>query len=49
VLEPEAAAMFCQKQILDIEQNDSNEVTSHYLVVGCGGGTVDIAAHKLIN
>ena len=47
MLEPEAAAMFCQKQILDIEQNDSNEVTSHYLVVDCGGGTVDIAAHKL--
>ena len=47
MLEPEAAAMFCQQQILDMKQNDSNELTSHYLVVDCGGGTVDIAAHKL--
>ena len=39
--------MFCQKQILDAPQDTSNELTSHYLVVDCGGGTVDIAAHKL--
>lgn len=50
MLEPEAAAMFCQKEILDVPQdtiNTSDEITSHYLVVDCGGGTVDIAAHKL--
>ena len=46
VLEPEAAAMFCQQQILDAPQ-DASELTCHYLVVDCGGGTVDIAAHKL--
>ena len=47
VLEPEAAAMFCQQQILDAPQDASSELTCHYLVVDCGGGTVDIAAHKL--
>ena len=71
VLEPEAAAMFCQKEILDAIQDNSNklgtssdqntdsdldiiskldignELISHYLVVDCGGGTVDIVAHKL--
>ena len=65
VLEPEAAAMFCQKEILDATQDksnklgtsskldissqldSSNELISHYLVVDCGGGTVDIVAHKL--
>ena len=38
--------MHCQKEILNIKAQDS-EVISHYLVVDCGGGTVDIAAHKL--
>ena len=38
--------MFCQQQILDAPQ-DASELTCHYLVVDCGGGTVDIAAHKL--
>ena len=47
VLEPEAAAMFCQQQILGAPQDASSELTCHYLVVDCGGGTVDIAAHKL--
>lgn len=47
MLEPEAAAMFCQQEILDAPQTPDNELTSHYLVVDCGGGTVDIAAHKL--
>ena len=39
--------MFCQQQILGTRQNNSYELISHYLVVDCGGGTVDIAAHKL--
>ena len=47
MLEPEAAAMFCQQEILDAPQTVDDELTSHYLVVDCGGGTVDIAAHKL--
>jgi len=46
VLEPEAAALYCQKEILNFEAKDS-DVTSHYLVVDCGGGTLDMAAHKL--
>ena len=49
MLEPEAAAMFCQQEILNTPdpQTADDELTSHYLVVDCGGGTVDIAAHKL--
>ena len=45
-MEPEAAALYCQKEILNTEAKDA-EVTSHYLVVDCGGGTLDMAAHKL--
>ena len=50
VLEPEAAAMSCQKEILNIETSQSaikQNRTHCYLVVDCGGGTIDIAAHKL--
>ena len=45
-MEPEAAALYCQREILNVEAKDG-EVTSHYLVVDCGGGTLDMAAHKL--
>lgn len=47
MLEPEAAALYCQKEILDASKSTSDELISHYLVVDCGGGTVDIVAHKL--
>ena len=40
--EPEAAALFTQYDFL---QSDAQFC---YLVVDCGGGTVDIAAHKII-
>ena len=44
--------MFCQQEILKApldtsKMQDNCELISHYLVVDCGGGTVDIAAHKL--
>jgi len=45
-LEPEAAAIFCEKEILAIKK-DSMESQADYLIVDCGGGTVDIAAHRL--
>ena len=45
VYEPEAAALFCQYDFLK-QQHFSNYEKS-YLVVDCGGGTVDIAAHKM--
>ena len=47
-LEPEAAAIYCQKEFALIERahNVKND-SCHYLIVDCGGGTVDIAAHKL--
>ena len=45
VYEPEAAALFSQYDFLK-QQHFSNYEKS-YLVVDCGGGTVDIAAHKM--
>ena len=50
MLESEAAAMFCQQQIFDQSHLDqiSGDITSHYLMVDCGGKTVKITAHKLI-
>lgn len=47
-LEPEAAAIYCQKEFALIERAHNVKNNScHYLIVDCGGGTVDIAAHKL--
>ena len=48
VLEPEAAAAFCLREIRSIStsQSTSDEV-NHYLLADCGGGTIDIVAHKL--
>lgn len=42
-LEPEVASLYC---IGEIEKSLPNEKAGHHLVVDCGGGTVDIAAHK---
>ena len=44
-LEPEAAAIFCEKEILAVKKGDID--TTDYLIADCGGGTVDIAAHRL--
>ena len=44
VYEPEAAALFSQCDFLRDKQSFSELC---YLVVDCGGGTVDIAAHKM--
>ena len=45
VYEPEAAALFCQYDFL--KQQNLYDYEKSYLVVDCGGGTVDIAAHKM--
>ena len=45
VYEPEAAALFCQYDFL--KQQHLCDYERSYLVVDCGGGTVDIAAHKM--
>ncbi|XP_062588728.1 heat shock 70 kDa protein 12A-like [Saccostrea cucullata] len=50
-LEPEAAAIFC-KQIALSKENDETEVRAYqpgkkYMVVDCGGGTVDVTAHEV--
>ena len=45
-LEPEAAAIFCEKEILAVNKGVMKK-EADYLIVDCGGGTVDIAAHRL--
>ena len=42
-MEPEAAALSCLRDLINIKQ----VTEASYLVVDCGGGTVDIAAHKM--
>ena len=44
-LEPESAAIWCKKKIDTAQRND----VETYLVVDCGGGTVDIATHGISN
>ena len=42
--------MFCQKELLSISTSQDSTVQSkpvHYLVADCGGGTLDMAAHKM--
>ena len=47
-LEPEAAAIHCEKQFSLIPQAPgAGPVKRYYLIADCGGGTVDIAGHKL--
>ena len=43
-MEPEAAALHCilQKDLLLTPQ-----IVKSYLIVDCGGGTIDIVAHKM--
>jgi len=44
-LEPEAASLYCINNMEELVK-DSDE--GHHLVVDCGGGTVDIVAHKWV-
>jgi len=47
-LEPEAAAIHCEKEFSLIPQAaGAGSEKSYYLIADCGGGTVDIAVHKL--
>ena len=48
-LEPESAAIECKKAILTAQKDKSgtNDV-ENYLIVDCGGGTVDIATHGIV-
>ncbi len=49
-LEPESAAINCMKKILVAQKNENgtNKV-ENYLIVDCGGGTIDIATHGIVN
>ena len=42
-LEPEAAALSCLQELINVKK----VTEASYLVVDCGGGTIDIAAHKM--
>ena len=42
-LEPEAASLYC---IGNIEELLEESASGHHLVVDCGGGTVDVVAHR---
>ncbi|OKH41616.1 chaperone protein [Calothrix sp. HK-06] len=43
VLEPEAAALYCQEK----DKSDL-EPGTRFMIVDCGGGTVDITAHEVV-
>ena len=51
-LEPESAAIFCQnmsqRQAALFCRADTPSITTSYLIVDIGGGTVDISAHRLM-
>lgn len=42
-LEPEAAALYCRHDKKELQFKKGTK----YMVVDCGGGTVDIAVHKI--
>ena len=58
-LEPEAASIFCRKsrysQLQDATSADESRVEetltigSQYMVVDCGGGTVDVTIHEVLS
>ncbi|KAK7879794.1 hypothetical protein WMY93_033536 [Mugilogobius chulae] len=54
-LEPEAASVWCKKLPSDgfiTDEHDRNALQqtpgTHYIVVDCGGGTIDITLHKVL-
>ena len=53
-LEPEVASLYCIKEMEKSQTNETREesqtkqTSGQHLVVDCGGGTVDIAAHKWV-
>ncbi len=49
-LEPESAAIECKKAIMTAQRDErgTNDV-KNYLIVDCGGGTVDIATHGIVS
>lgn len=51
VLEPEAAALFCRHQLLEVTQHISLRKLSpgtKYILADLGGGTADICAHEIL-
>jgi len=57
-LEPEAASIFCRKLRLSQVQGDLKDdltveetltIGNQYMVVDCGGGTVDVTIHEVLS
>ncbi len=49
-LEPESAAIECKKAIMTAQRDErGTNAVKNYLIVDCGGGTVDIATHGIIS
>ncbi|CAG8645693.1 hypothetical protein GLOIN_2v1881585 [Rhizophagus irregularis DAOM 181602=DAOM 197198] len=44
--EPEAAAVYCMK---NLEKQNFAQPGTNFMIVDCGGGTVDLTTHKFIN
>ncbi|PKC05582.1 actin-like ATPase domain-containing protein [Rhizophagus irregularis] len=44
--EPEAAAIYCMRNLE--EQNETIPINASFMVVDCGGGTVDLTTRKLL-
>ncbi|GES81264.1 hypothetical protein GLOIN_2v1030945 [Rhizophagus clarus] len=44
--EPEAAAIYCMRNIK--EQNETIPINASFMIVDCGGGTVDLTIRKLL-
>ncbi|GES81265.1 hypothetical protein GLOIN_2v1030945 [Rhizophagus clarus] len=44
--EPEAAAIYCMRNIK--EQNETILINASFMIVDCGGGTVDLTTRKLL-
>ena len=46
-LEPEAAAFSCREDLLQVWRGKQRPEKISYMVIDCGGGTVDFTIHQL--
>ena len=46
-LEPEAAALACREDLLNVWRKKRRPATISYIVIDCGGGTIDFTVHQL--
>ena len=46
-LEPEGAALSCRDKLMHVWRECGQPATLRYMVVDCGGGTIDVTVHDL--